>query len=269
MTLKAVLDNLDDITSEDVKAEYKEKNGKFYLELDGAKPIDEFNTVHTALTNERKAHKATKESLGAFGPLKPDEVRAQLDRIPALELAADGKLDDAKIDQLVDKKIHAKLAPVERERDTLKTQVLEKDKVIDQFTVQERTRKITDSVVKAAKKAKVLEPAQEDAIILAERIFEVQDDNSVVTRDGVGVTPGLTPDAWLADLQEKRPHWWAPSQGGGGRQGGGGNREPNPFSYEAWNMTAQGQLYKTDPQKATRLAAAAGTTIGGPKPDKK
>jgi hypothetical protein len=111
--------------------------------------------------------------------------------------------------------------------------------------------------------------AIDDAVILAERQLEVLDDGNVVTKDKVGVTPGLDPLAWLQEMQSKRPHWWAPSQGGGagGNRGGGNDfTGPNPFSNEHWNMTAQGKLVMTDPKKAEKMATAAGTSIGGMRP---
>jgi hypothetical protein len=42
--------------------------------------------------------------------------------------------------------------------------------------------------------------------------------------------------------------------------------EPNPFAPETWNLTKQGQLYKADPTRAKKLAAAAGVTIGSTRP---
>lgn len=269
MTIKAVLDNVDEL-EESIKALYIEKNGKWHLDVEGVKPLDEFNVVHTALQKERTDHKKVKDRLVLFGNLDPEDVRKKLDRIPELELAADGKLDDKKIDEMVNTRIHAKIAPVERERDTFKTQVAEKDRIIETYETEKRQRVIQDHVVRAARAAKLLDTAQEDAIMLAERVFEVTEDGNVVTKDKVGVTPGISADLWLKDMQEKRPHWWGPSSGGGARNGGVvGFNGPNPFTHEAWNMTEQGTLVKTDRAKAEKLAKAAGTTIGGPQPPAK
>lgn len=269
MALKAVIeqDVYDDLP-EDVKKEYKEANGKFVLDVTDMKPIAEFNTVHTALQNERKDHKKAKDKLAAFGTLNPEEVSTQLARIPELELAAEGKIDDKKIDTIVEGRLRAKVAPIERERDQLKTQVGEKEGVIQGFQVKEKTRTIHDAVSKAARTAKILPTAEEDALMVAERVFEVAEDGSVVTKDNVGVTPGIAPDAWMQDMAAKRPHWWPASQGGGAANRGGGanGTGPNPFKKDTWNMTEQAQLVRLDRPRAERLAKAAGVEIGATKP---
>lgn len=66
---------------------------------------------------------------------------------------------------------------------------------------------------------------------------------------------------------------WAKSEegkpfvrGAGATGSNGGRNEPNPFSADAWNVTEQGQVVKADAAKAERLAKAAGTTLGGPRP---
>jgi hypothetical protein len=268
MALKAVIETGDyDVLPDDVKKEYIEKNGKYHLDVTDMKPIAEFNTVHGALTKERLDHKKSKDRLALFGALDPDEVSTQLARIPELEIAASGKVDDKKIEEIVTTRLHAKLAPVERERDQFKAKVAEKDAVIQGFEVKEKTRTIHDQVSKAARSAKILTTAEDDALMLAERVFEVAEDGNVVTKDNVGVTPGITPDLWIKDMAEKRPHWWAPNQGGGANnRGGAGHSGPNPFSAEGWNLTEQGNLVRTDRTKADRMAKAAGTTIGGKKP---
>lgn len=269
MTLKAVVDTLEGI-DEKYHDLYTEKDGKFALSpIEGMKPLGEFNTVYTALAKERTDHKATKTALGAFAGLEPDDVRNKLDRFGELEIAAAGKMDDKKIEEVVAARINSQLAPVQRERDKLKTELVDASKTIEGFKTEKKQRAITDTVTKAARSLKVLDAAQDDAVLLAERLFDVADDGAVVTRDGVGVTPGITAEAWLSDMREKRPHWWGASAGGGAGPGKGGAGGPNPFSAANWNMTEQGQLIRTDRPKAERLAAAAGTTIGGKKPEKK
>lgn len=42
---------------------------------------------------------------------------------------------------------------------------------------------------------------------------------------------------------------------------GGGSGESNPFAKETFNMTKQGELFKSNPEQARALAAAAGVTI--------
>jgi hypothetical protein len=128
-------------------------------------------------------------------------------------------------------------------------------------------RIVTVAVRGAASKLKVVDSAVEDVTLLAERLFTIDETGAVVTKDNVGVTPGISADVWLTDMQAKRPHWWGPSQGGGaGGNRGGNSGVTNPWSKDAWNLTEQGRIYKENSGKAEQLAKAAGTTIGGPKP---
>lgn len=276
MALKAVVENLDDL-DESLRSEYREvidpktKAKVYALDIEGGiEAHPGARKIKDELASRRISETKAKEQLAPFLALgDPSEVQARLDRIPELEAAADGKLDEGKINAIVEGRLRTKIAPIERERDQLKAQVVEKDGVIQQYTAKERTTKVSSAVTKAARESKVVDSAVEDVELLADRVFEVQDDGSVVTKDNVGVTPGLTPKQWLEDMQSKRPHWWGPSGGGGAggnRNGANGGAGPNPFSHEHWNVTEQGTLLRADRAKAERLAKAAGTSIGGAKP---
>lgn len=274
MALKAILDSIDDLP-EDVKKEYVERNGRFELQVEisgdiGVKSYTDFNNLNRALKKERDDHKAVKERISALGDRDINEVVAQLDRIPELEAAAAGKLDDDKLNQIVETRVRTKLAPVERERDTLRNQLGEHQKTLEEMSKKERLRVVSDAVRQAAVQMKVLNEAMEDAQLLAERVFEVTEDGKVVTKDGVGVTPGIEPSVWFTDMQSKRPHWWGPSAGAGALGNrGAGNGGSNPWSADNWNMTEQGRIYRENPSRAEQLAKAAGTTVGGQRPKPK
>src|SRR6185295_2164324 len=176
----------------------------------------------------------------------------QLARIPELEAASEGRIDEKKMNELVETRIKGKTAPLERERDMLKATVAEKDKVIIGFQTAETNRKITGAVTKAARDAKVVDTAVEDIELLGERLFEVTEDGRVVTKDGVGTIPGMEPKDWLAEMQSKRPHWWGPTGGGGaggGRPNGGGGAGNNPWSREHWNFSEQSKIVQADPTR--------------------
>lgn len=273
MALQAIVDNLDDL-DKTLHEHYKkdDKSGKYILDLtdfDSAPRVRQLKDE--AAQNRIKAREAEKnlEPFKSLGDIS--KVQAQLDRIPELEAAAEGKLDDKKIDALVEGRIRTKLAPIERERDQLKTQVVEKDRTIGEFTAKEKQRKVHDSVRTAIKKQKGFEShAEEDVLMYADRVFDIDDTGTVVTKDGVGTTPGITPADWLTEMQPKRPHWWGPSAGSGARgSGGGAGGGDNPWTAESWNMTRQGQIYKENPERAKQLAQLAGTKLGGMKPTPK
>lgn len=272
MGLKAALENLDDLDAS-LHEHYKldEKSKKYILDLEGVEALPVVKTLKDESAKNRIKARDAEAKLAPFAALgDPTKLQEQLDRIPELEAAAEGKLDDNKINTIVESRLKTKLAPIERERDQFKTQVQERDATIANFTAADTRRKVTTAVNKAARELKVVDTAVEDVEMLGERVFEVTEDGSVVTKDNVGVTPGLTPKAWLEDMQTKRPHWWGPSSGGGasGNRNGGVVGGVNPWAHDTWNMTQQGELIRSDRAKAERLAKQAGTSIGGPKPKK-
>lgn len=267
MSLKAILESLDNVP-EHFHELYTEKNGRWELTgIEGVKTQADVDRLQSALSKERNDHKVTRERYAVLGERNPDEILTILDRIPELEAAAAGKIDDEKLNEMVEGRIKTKLAPVEREKAGLLAKVTELTGAVEQYQLRERTRSIHDEVRRAATASKVLPEALEDALMLAERVFEVDEDGRVVAKDGVGCTPGVDPAVWLTELQSKRPHWWGPSHGGGAqgnnRGGAGGS---NPWSAESWNMTEQGRILMENRARAEQLAKSAGTTIGGPRP---
>jgi hypothetical protein len=260
---------------------YSEKNGKWEITgISGIKTVADVERVQTSLTAERNAHKATKDRLRQVSfkgqsivEMNDDQLRdavTQLDRFEELEVSA-GQINDDKINQIVESRIKTKLAPVERERDTLKTTLAEREEKIQGYETTNRQRAIHDAVRSAATDAKVLPSALDDALMLAERIFDVAEDGSVTVKDQVGFTPGVTPDLWLSEIQPKRGHWWPESVGGGAKGGrgtqGGGN---NPWSKESWNLTAQGAYIREHgTEKANQMAGLAGSKVGATAPASK
>ena len=270
MKLKFVVDSLDDV-DEKYHELYTEKDGKYeFTGVDGLKTQADIDRLQTALTKERADHKALKERVKIFDGRKFEDIVADLDRIPELEAAAKNG-EGKNVDELVEAKIKSKLAPVERERDKLAKELQEARDNITAFEIKDKTRSIHDSIRAAiAKQTGFQAGAVEDALMYGERLFEVTEEGNVVTKDNVGVVPGISPEVWLQEMQQKKAHWWAASQGGGAAGNRGGNSyAKNPFSAEHWNLTEQGKLIRENRQKAEQMAKAAGTEIGGAKPQPK
>ena len=231
--------------------------------------VQDITNVQEGLRKEREDHKETRDKLRAFGNLDPAEVHAKLDRIEELEAAAGGKLDEEKINQIVESRIKSKTAPLERQVNVLTE---ERDTALNElgtFKQKDRKRTIHDNIRKAATAAKVRDTALDDALLMGEMVFDIDDTGRVVTKDGVGVTPGIEASVWLSEIRNTRPHWWPESQGVGATGGAGGVGGSNPFSHDNWNLTQQGALLNADRSKAEQMARAAGTTVGGPRPEKK
>lgn len=258
--LQAVRDSIDDL-SEELQAEYVAQGDKFVLQVNGMKPEADFTRLRSAHELEKRTHAELRAAIkDHFGDAKFEDIHASLDRIPELEAAAEGKLDDDKINGIVEGRVKTRLAPVERERDQLRNALGEKDATISQLTAKERQRLIRDKVREAAKAAKVSDEAIDDALLLGDTVLEVrEDDGEVVVKEGTGFTQGIAPSVLFTDLQSKKPHWFGPSMGGGaGGNRGGGSVTRNPFSAEGWNLTEQGQIMQSNPSKADQLAQTAG-----------
>ncbi len=277
MALNAIMDSLEGL-SEEMAALYTEKNGKFELTgIAGVKTQADIDRLQTSLHKAQGDNKELRDKFKPWAELNHEEVMANLDRLPELEAAAKGNLDEAQIEEMVTRRVdgtlNSRTAPLDREIKQLRE---ERDQLLEENTGLKAgniKRKIHDDLRSHMTKSKVIPEAQEDVLMLSERIFEVrEDDGAVVTRDGVGVTPGISADVWLTEMQDKRPHWW-PGSGGGGAGGSGrpsGGMGQNPWSNENWNMTKQSAYVREHGmEKAEQMAKAAGTKVGGLKPQPK
>lgn len=236
---------------------YTEKDGKFHL------------TGVKGLTNATQSTEALRRSLTAAR----EDVKKLTKKVTDLEterntltterdelkilVDTNGDPDDNKVAKLVKDAKAAAAAPLQRQLDAVNSQLAQAQKELADAQTREKRSKINDAIAKAGTAAKVVPSAIEDMQAIAERVFDVDEDGNVVTRDGVGVTPGIDAVGWISEMKPKREHWFPPSTGGGaggaGLNGAGG--KGNPFTYENWNVTEQSKLSEAD---FNRLAAAAG-----------
>lgn len=269
-------------TKEEIPQEYvalyTEQGGEWvFTGITGMKTQGDVDKVMLALQKEREDHKATKAKLTAFEGMEADDVRTKLIRLEELETLHKDSIPknelDKKLDELVEVRIKGRLMPIERQRDDFKKKTEELQKANETLLGEKTQRLIHDKVRAAAVTAKVLQTAEPDVLLLADAVFTVTDTGEVLTKDNpFGVSPGLSPDVFLTELQDKRAHWWPTNVGGGGKggDGKGSGGSPNPWAAENWNITAQGQyLQQHGKEKAEQMAKMAGTTVGGPKPQKK
>lgn len=255
--------------------EHNEASKKWILvNIEGIDTEGNVQRLTTTVAAIRKENSALKDKLKLYGETTPEQITGFQDKIHELEalVEAGGKPDQEKIERLVDAKVKAKLGPVERENKQLHEKLAASEGNSTKLSGDINKMKIDLAVRAAATKAGVVPSAVEDILALAGGIFEVTEvdgKQKIITRDGIGVTPGLEPEAYLADVGPNKPHWFPGSNGagaGGGRFGAGfaGN---NPWNAATWNMTEQGQIVKTQGlEKAQEMARRAGTTVGGPKP---
>lgn len=274
MKLKLSYNSQEDIPN-GYEALYTEKDGKWVLTgIEGMKTQEDITRLSESLRKEREDHKKVKDVLAKLGgpDLDADALVEKLDEYEELKLRVEsgegGKIDDKKVEELVEQRVQRRLAPVERERDRLKTRntELESENGTLKGTITRGT--VESELRRHATEGKVVTSALDDILDIGANIFEVAEDGAVVTKQGLRNVPaGVTPDVWLSDMKEKRPHWWPASQGGGaGGSGGGNGTGVNPWTKDNWSIEAQAQLVRTDPGKADRLAKAAGVYVGAMSP---
>ena len=96
MKLKAIVASLTDVPAE-FHVLYTERNGQFEMTgVDGMKTQADIDRIQVSLVKERNDHKALKDKVGTLGrPI--EEIIPILDKVPELEAAAKGNIDEGKI----------------------------------------------------------------------------------------------------------------------------------------------------------------------------
>lgn len=273
--LKAIYDDQADIP-EEYQSLYSERDGKWAIsEVEGVKTQLDVDALKTAAQKERTAHKETRDKLRPWTALgeSPEEVQAELDTIPELKVKSEGgDLDEKKIAPLVDARVKREMTETNRELKDLR----EANKLLtgtnEKLLGEKKTRKIHDHLRKVGREAKVLGSAMDDILLLGERVFDVDENGKVLTKDNVGVTPFVDGKVWLSDLESSKPHWWGADEGSGLRgseRGGKTQFAHNPFTNEHWNVTQQGEMLKKNPERAKQMMKAAGAPGLGRRPKKK
>lgn len=251
---------------------YTEQADKTFLltGVEGMKTQGDIDKVTQALVKERADHKAIKEKYALLGDQDPVDLLAQLDRVKELEAAAAGKIDEAKINEIVEGRLRTKLGPIERENKQLKDQLSAEQQLSTELKTKDKKRTIHDVARSAAIKLGVIPEALDDVLLYADNILDITEDNRVVTRDQVGVTPGVDPEVWLTEMQQKKRYWWPGSQSGNSTgSGSGGISGDNPWTATGWNITKQTEILNADQKRAEQMARSAGTSVGGPRPQQK
>lgn len=266
--LELTYDSLENVP-EAFRGLYVEKDGKVHLaHINGMKTQADVANVQEALRKEREDHAKVRDALKPWKTLgdDPTEIQTRLDRMAELETAAGGKLDDAKLNEMVDARLGQKTAPLER---NIKTLTEERDTAIserDALKNQIFRRDMNDAVRAVATEMKVIGTAVPDVEMVAANYLERDETTGqfIVKADAQGVTPGSDIKGFLKDMQKIRPHWWPQSQGGGAGGGAGfSNVDDNPWSEKGWSITKQGAYVKEHGMaKAQEAAKAVGSFVG-------
>ena len=270
--LKAIYDSKDSIP-EAFRELYSERDGKWEVTgIEGVKTQGDMDRVNGALARAKSERDEARSALTKRGEATPEQVTGLEDQVAELEtkLKMAGKTPEdfeSKLSELADRRAATKVAPVQRELEQAKAGLTERDTKIVDLTATVQNRDIDDVLRSAAAESKVERDAVND-VLMHRGVFERSETGDVVSRDGVGVTPGISPTQWLEDRKKDRSHWWAPSQGGGATgAGANGGIGDNPWSKKSWNVTKQGEAVRTHgAEKAAALAKAAGSVLGATAP---
>lgn len=254
MPLLAVLTSKDQIPS-GMESHYVEREGRFYLDLDG-----ESVKLHPSTSALKKAYDATrqeldevkgnlrstKEELGDIDLAKARELLAKEDEIRHQKLVKEGQIETIKAD--VAKKFDLQIAELTKERDAALT-------------------KNRELIVKYELSAACVEAGiigcEELLLDRAKETFAVEKDGSLVALDSEGrklMVDGETPltlGAWV-DRMVERFSLKPPSTGGGGRPPAPKVQNvANPYKKDSFNLTAQFNLEQSNPELASRLQREA------------
>lgn len=256
MALKAVLDSLDSVDAA-FHDHYQEKDGKFFLQIEGIKDHPETQPLRSALERVRQEKKdlaTAHDALKARFEGVPDDFDAAA--YEALVAQAEGK-DAPKTDEQVTRvrdQLERKHAGELAKKDE-RIAVLERQ--IGKVTIDDGlSRAMDEANVDPKHKAKLLPYLK---AIGAIKLEEADGDFKAVVETDMGPVPlSRFVSDWAASDDGKDYVSKPTGPDARGNNGRGGAVEANPWAKDTFNLTRQGEIARSDPEKAKRLKAAAG-----------
>jgi hypothetical protein len=267
LTLRAVVEKAEDVP-ENLKSEYVEKDGKFYLDLDGT--ISTHTSIlplNIAMNNLKKEKKTLQDRLTL---LEAKTTGLPDDFDPAKYADVVAELETLKKDPDRDKDAEAKLQK-ERERYEQRLRDAEAKRVADlkakDGEINERDTLIHETLV---------DGGLTEALVKHGVAKEFMGATRALLRGSVKVRKGddgkrhavVDTDLGEVDIDHFVENWSKSDDGkpfvvqakGSGSHGSGNGRgsEINPWVKDSFNLTEQGRIIKSDKDKARRLMKTAG-----------
>ncbi|MGH9338846.1 MAG: hypothetical protein ACRD1R_04475, partial [Acidobacteriota bacterium] len=175
MTLKAVLEKLDDVP-EGIREHYKQgEDGKFRLDAEGVEFDEDVKGLKHVLESERKLSSKLKKEMERFKDVDPDRYRELEEEA---RKAKDKKLiDEGKIEELL-------VERTQRMKQDYEAKLREKDESLN--STQQRLNKllIDDRLRDAAIKAKVRDTAVDDVLLRGRITFRLDESGNPAPYDG-------------------------------------------------------------------------------------
>ena len=235
MPLAAVLENLEG------KPDYYKD---IYVEIDGKWVLDGDVENHPKATNlkatldkERKAKKALEKEHEKFTGVDlerwakvKDLEEEELTAFHAWREERDKGEGNGNKPPLTDEEFNKRVERLTKKWEAREAALLKENidlKVnIDKTTAQLHERTIKTALLNACSKAGIWPNAVEEAVLLGQQVFRLNEDGEVVAMGkdgnemlGADLKP-LQPEEWLASKSTDKSHWWPRNSGGGA---GGGN----------------------------------------------
>jgi hypothetical protein len=269
VVLRAVIENAEEVP-ESFKSEYVEKDGKYYLDLDGTL------STHTAvvplanaLAGVRKENKTLREKLTV---LESKIVGLPEDFDPSKYADTVAELEALKSDPNRDKDTEAKLQK-ERERYEQRLRDAEVTRLADVKAKEDEIKERDDLIHET-----LVDGGLTEALVKHGVAKEFMTATRALLRGTVQVRKGddgkrhavVDTDLGEVDIDKFVENWSKSDDGkpfvvparGSGSHGSGNGRgtEINPWTKESFNLTEQGRIVKIDKDKARRFMKAAGRT---------
>jgi len=221
MALKAVLETLDGV-SDAIQGMYTEKDGKFFLDVDGT--ADELfpgdvSGLKSALDKEREARAALSDRLKSMSDLETVDLELY-NRLMQEERdrKEKGLKDAGDIDAIVTTRVDEALSAKDKEIGTVTAERDELTSLADKLVVD-------NAILAAAQGANVLPEAVSIVVTMANgawkregiepRHFKMVDGKEQIVYGPDGKEP-MTPAEWVEGLKDGHAFLFAPSKGAGG-----------------------------------------------------
>jgi hypothetical protein len=259
MKLKFIVTSEADLpTDPTLKALYIETGGKWILDIEGAVPktqLDEFRTNNVELKKKIDAFAALGEGI------TPERVKELIEKEESF------KGGNAKTAEQITAEVERRVGELKAKQEK---DIKDRDDRIATLTGDLESHVIDQALISAGAELGLRSTAHEDLTFRGRKAFKLDEHRKPVSIGGDGqVVYGptgepLSPKDYVSQLLKTAPHLFDPSSGSGAggsgsqRQGSGG---ANPFKKESFNLTAQSEMLRSNPDQARQMAAAAGVKI--------
>jgi hypothetical protein len=231
--MKIAVTSLDDVP-EALRGEYEEKDGKFYMKLEGEpkgyvkeSDLAEANAKLVEFRDNNRGLKSQVDQLKSkYEGIDLDEYKKLKEKIAELEKR--GVKGGEDVTSIVQKAIESAVTPLQKKIE----EITEREKEANEALAK---RDLESMLTKSGLEAGIAEKAMADYLRRGLEIFRMEEDGPVAMNGDTPLfckdnpTKPLTIDEWAAGLTAEAPHLFKPSKGGGAAPGPGGNGDPTSY----------------------------------------